>query len=129
MYLKKKSKKNTCFLLTVIILMQLIRIVYSFIFIKEDYHSDEIWSFGLSNSYYEPFIFQSDDHKEFINNDNWISSDVMKDYLVVDEIHRFSYDSVYYNQVHDYHPLYIILLFILYVLFFQVNFHLGMDLL
>lgn len=92
------------FIIFVIIAITIGRIIYSFVYLKEDFHSDEIWSFGLSNSYYEPFIFQNADHTELINKDKWISSKVMKDYLTVSENHKFSYDSVYYNQVHDYHP-------------------------
>ena len=103
---KSTSRKSLyCYvILFLIIFLQLGRIIYAFAYLKEDFHSDEIWSFGLSNSYYEPFIFQSADHTETINNDKWISSDVMKDYLTVDKDQRFSYGSVYYNQVHDYHP-------------------------
>ena len=90
--------------LFLIIILQLGRIIYGFVFLKEDFHSDEMWSFGLSNSYYEPFIYQNADHTEYINYKTWFFSEKMRDYLTVDKTHRFSYDSVYYNQVHDYHP-------------------------
>ena len=102
---KLKINKNiTYIILLVIILLQLGRIIYSFVYLKEDFHSDEIWSFGLSNSYYQPFIYQSADHMDLINKNTWFSSQVMKDYLTVSRNQRFAYDSVYFNQVHDYHP-------------------------
>ena len=84
--------------------LSLFRIIFNFSFFKESYHSDEIWSFGLSNSYYEPFIYQSADHTEKINIDTWFSSEVLRDYLTVKKEQRFSYGSVIYNQNNDYHP-------------------------
>lgn len=101
---KTSSSIRTYIALALIIVLQLGRLVYSFVYLKEDYHSDEIWSYGLSNSYYEPFIYQNAEHTDFINYKTWFSSQVMRDYLTVDKEHRFSYGSVYYNQVHDYHP-------------------------
>ncbi len=101
----KESRKVRSFIvLAVIIILQLVRIIYSFVCLKEDFHSDEMWSYGLSNSYYEPFIYQNAEHTDYINYKTWFSSKVMRDYLTVDKEHRFSYGSVYYNQVHDYHP-------------------------
>lgn len=104
--MKNTEKKKTVpyIALAIIIILQLGRIVYSFAFLKEDFHSDEIWSFGLSNSYYEPFVFQAADHTAYINKDKWISSDVLRNYIIVNKEQRFSYGAVYYNQVHDYHP-------------------------
>lgn len=99
-----KRKKIAYLMLFIIILITLGRIIYSFVYLKGDYHSDEMWSYGLSNSYYEPFIFQNAEHTDLINIDKWVSADIMRDYLTVDREHRFSYDSVNYNQVHDYHP-------------------------
>ena len=101
----KKQKSIKPFIaLVLIIILQLGRLVYAFVYLKEDFHSDEMWSFGLSNSYYKPFVFQNAEHTEFINYKTWFSSKVMRDYLTVDKFQRFSYGSVYYNQVHDYHP-------------------------
>lgn len=100
----KEKKRFAEIILLIIIVLSLSRIIYSFAVLKQDFHSDELWSFGLSNSYYEPFVFQSADHETLINYKEWFSSKVMRDYLTVDEEHRFSYDSVIYNQVHDYHP-------------------------
>ena len=101
---KESRKIKSIVALTLIIVLQLVRIIYSFVYLKEDFHSDEMWSYGLSNSYYEPFIYQNAEHTDFTNYKTWFSSKVMRDYLTVDESQRFSYGSVYYNQVHDYHP-------------------------
>ena len=99
-----KRKHISYLLLFIIIVLTLGRIVYSFIYLKEDYHSDEMWSYGLSNSYFQPFIHMTADHETLTNHYEWLSSDVLKSYLTVDKTQRFAYDSVYFNQVHDYHP-------------------------
>lgn len=67
---------------------------------KEGYHIDEIYSYGLANSYYNPFPF-------FDNEDywmNWHDSQYLQDYITVSKDHTFAYDSVYYNQTKDVHP-------------------------
>lgn len=99
-----KNKTRYYIILFIIILLQISRIVYTFACLKEGTHSDEIWSYGLANSYYEPFIYDTYDHGEMRNNDQWLSSQVMRDYLTVDREHRFSYDSVYFNQIYENHP-------------------------
>ena len=105
MKLKGISKERRYLIvLFVILFLQLFRLIYVFSTQKEDLHVDEAWSFGLSNSYYEPFIFQTADHSRYTNLDEWIPGKVMKDYLTVNEGQRFAYKSVYYNQAHDYHP-------------------------
>lgn len=100
----RKVGYKTMISLVIVIVLSLLRVTITFIYLKEDYHSDEIWSFGLSNSYYEPFIYQSADHTEITNMNSWFPSSVMRDYLTVDKEHRFCYDSVIFNQDHDYHP-------------------------
>lgn len=100
----KKTKFLPYIMLFVIIAVQLFRIIYSFVYLKEDYHSDEQWSFGLSNSYYNPFIYADDDCIKPENYNQWVSSDVFKNYMTVDKEHRFSYGSVFYNQEKDIHP-------------------------
>jgi hypothetical protein len=61
---------------------------------KESYHVDEIYTLGLSNSYFEPFF----------KPDGWIDTDDYLEYLSVQENEQFSFDSVYYNQTQDVHP-------------------------
>lgn len=107
----KVNKKISVLLLFLIIICQLIYTTYVFVEKKEGVHSDEIWSYGLANSYYKPFVYLKkdihiDDQKdEYLDNCNkWISGSVLKDYITVQEGERFSYKSVYYNQTLDHHP-------------------------
>lgn len=102
---------NKIILLFFIIVAQLCWTTYNFIFEKQGCHSDEIWSYGLANSYYQPHIYldnnisQYDEAPEYIINHNeWTDGSIYKDYLVVNDGERFSYDSVYYNQTKDVHP-------------------------
>lgn len=100
----KKAKIISYIMLFVIIALQLFRIIYSFACLKEDYHSDEQWSFGLSNSYYDPNIYIDDNYQQIENYEMWLSPDLFKNYITVDNDHRFSYGSVFYNQSKDMHP-------------------------
>lgn len=101
---QKNTSKKIHIILIFVIIIQLIRIIYSFSFLKEDFHSDEPWSYGLSNSYFEPYIFQNADETKLTHINEWFSSDEFKDYLTVSSNQRFSYKSVFYNQSMDLHP-------------------------
>ena len=71
---------------------------------KQGYHLDEIYSYGLANSNYKPFL-SSDGSPEFV------SSDYYNDYISATDSTKFNYGSVVSNQEHDVHPpLYYILL-------------------
>lgn len=73
---------------------------------KEGYYIDELWSYGLSNSHFQPFLQEKE---SYIN--HWNNSDFFKDYLTVESDERFAWNSVYYNQENDVHPpLYYIIL-------------------
>lgn len=52
-----ENSKVCNIILAVIVVLQIIVVSYYFIFEKEGYHSDEVWSYGLANSFYEPFIY------------------------------------------------------------------------
>lgn len=101
-----KNKKSVYIILAIIILLQFMRLFYVFGWKKGGYHSDEIWSYGLANSYYEPYIYMEDDAKKEIykNLNEWLPGSVFKEYLTVQENEKFSYDSVWYNQTQDMHP-------------------------
>ena len=88
-----------------VVFLQMCVLVYCFTGKKRDYHSDELFSYGLANSYYQPFI-SSNDHKgmELIHNNEWLPGEIINDYLSVQKEHRFAYDSVYYNNSKDVHP-------------------------
>ncbi len=66
---------------------------------KEGYYIDELWSYGLSNSYYAPFL---QDKEGYMN--EWHEPEFYMDYLIVNAKEEFAYDSVYDNQVQDVHP-------------------------
>lgn len=108
---KRISPRLSYILLALIIVAGICRFSYGFFVQKQGAHSDETWSFGLANSYYEPYIQYSDDTSEYKNVDTWITSDVFKDYLTVQKGERFSFGSVYHNMSCDTHPpLYFMLL-------------------
>lgn len=67
---------------------------------KSGYHIDEMLTFGLSNSYYEPFLPQP---PVDANYGMIISGETFTNYLSVED-DKFSYDSVMYNQANDVHP-------------------------
>lgn len=68
---------------------------------KEGLFIDEVYTYGLSNSYYAPFV---DDLKDDDMIDKVITRQELLDYLTVDDSDKFSAGSVYYNQSQDVHP-------------------------
>ena len=61
---------------------------------------DEIFTYGLSNSHYAPFL--GDIHGDLDN--TVLTREELLDYLVVGPEERFDFASVYYNQTRDVHP-------------------------
>ncbi len=105
-----KNKRAYC-LLALIIIVQLAITTYTFVFEKECVHSDEIWSYGLANSYYQPFIYMRDgvfiedqQPEDDINIRQWTTGETFNDYITVQPGEQFRYDSVYHNQTLDHHP-------------------------
>ena len=70
---------------------------------KTGENADEVRSYGLANSYYQPYIFMDDDLKT-INFGKWMDGQVLRNYITVQEGERFSYDSVISNMKKDMHP-------------------------
>ena len=68
---------------------------------KAGMHVDELYTYGLSNGYYTPFVT---DLNEGGIVDTVISRRQLSSYLEVDEGEAFSFGAVYYNQVQDVHP-------------------------
>ncbi len=62
---------------------------------------DEIYTFGLSNSSYAPFLREV---KDGSINHKVITREELLDYVSVMGDEGFDFGSVYYNQVHDVHP-------------------------
>ena len=61
---------------------------------------DEVWSYGLSNSQYAPWL--TDVKGELV--DQVYSRQDLFDYVTVNRSDSFDYASVYYNQTQDVHP-------------------------
>lgn len=104
-----KTKYFIYISLSVIIFLQLANITNIIVNKKNAFHSDEIFSYGLANSFYEPYLDTDsirdrigDGHQENIG--HWISGDVIRKYVTVQKGEQFRYDSVWYNQSKDRHP-------------------------
>ena len=85
------SNKTVYIILCLVILAGICRFSYGFFVEKQGTHSDEEWSFGLANSYYEPYIYSSDDDNYDKNCNEWLSGEVLKNYLTVQKGERFSF--------------------------------------
>ncbi len=108
---RKRAALPVYIILAVIIIGQLIYTVYSFNCKKEGFFGDEIWSYGLANSYYKPFLFLREgvhvadtSIDSLVNYNEWLDGSVFKNYITVQPGERFAYDSVFSNQMLDYHP-------------------------
>lgn len=106
----EKNKSNGIIIAGVfvlVVLLQLVRITYVFAVEREGFHSDETWSYGYANSYYEPYLYAHvvDPERKVPNVDRnlmeWVSGDVFREYLTVSDDERFSYGSVYFNLIGD----------------------------
>jgi len=69
--------------------------------LKQGMFIDEIYSFGLSNSYYTPFVRDIHSTDETVIR---LTQKEMFDYLTVNDEDDFAYASVYHNQAEDVHP-------------------------
>lgn len=89
-----------------IVLLILIASLYSLFFcnLKNSWFVDEVYSYGLANSSYLPFLPTTD---------SWVDASYYKDYVSVQN-NPFNFGSVLYNQSVDVHPpaYYMILHFI-----------------
>ena len=110
--MSRVHRKNCVYYIVLAVLI-ICQLVYTTILFadRQIFHSDEIWSYGLANSYYKPFIYGEDGiFIEKITKDNfthaneWVSADIFDEYITVQEGQRFAYDSVYHNQTLDHHP-------------------------
>lgn len=72
-----------------------------FCVIKYGMHIDELFTYGLSNSHYAPFVHNI--KIEGLENQIFTQRD-FQEYLTVDANEVFDYKSVFYNQTQDTHP-------------------------
>ena len=95
----KLMKNKYTIVLVILIILQVANLIF-WGGKKEGYHIDEIFSYGLSNGYYDPFPYYETDDYFMV----WHDVEFFTDYVMVPEEHRFAYDSVWYNQAADVHP-------------------------
>lgn len=95
---KVLSKKNNHIIIIGILFVQILFMVF-YCDMKKGFFVDEIWSYGLANSYYHAQIWEDGalDNTE-------ISPEMFKNYLTVNAGETFKFGSVIYNQTHDSHP-------------------------
>ncbi|MGN0165944.1 MAG: glycosyltransferase family 39 protein, partial [Lachnospiraceae bacterium] len=98
------NRKRIIIIAATVVLLQILYICYVFVYEKEGQHSDELWGYGLANSYYEPYIFMSADTGETTYENEWVSGQVFNDYITVSEEECFSYGSVISNLKKDTAP-------------------------
>ena len=96
--MKTALKKHFAFFLA---LLTVTAVCFLFAVRKEGLFIDEVYTYGLSNSYYAPFVA---DLKDGDMIDKVITRQELFDYLTVNDSDKFSADSVYYNQTRDVHP-------------------------
>ena len=94
----KTVKKHAALLAALVIISA---VCFLFAGRKEGMFIDEIYSYGLSNSYYAPFVT---DIKDGDMVDKVMTRQELTDYLAVGKGDSFAFTSVYYNQVQDVHP-------------------------
>lgn len=99
----REKKQYIYIIFGIMVILQLGIIIYYFQFRKEGFHSDEIWSYGYSNSCGQMHIFQ-DDNGNLTYTDEWLDTQILRDYIVVNKGERFRYDSVYNNHLKDLSP-------------------------
>ena len=100
---EKKKLHWQYVVLAVVIALSLTQIIIYFAFFKQGYHSDEIWSYGYANSFYQKDIFVDEDGN-LTHMNEWTDTQVLKDYIEVNKGERFRYDSIYHNQILDLSP-------------------------
>lgn len=93
---KRTRHKNRTFVTIFgIISVGIFFVTWFFMMKKEWLHVDEIYTYGLANSYYEPFPWADNE---------WLAGTYFWDYLTAKPDHLFNLNSVFYNQTHDVHP-------------------------
>lgn len=113
-----KSKSHKIVFVSIMLICTLVVVVLGSL--RNQWHIDEVYSYGLSNSIDKPFFFHwfggientddedenggilDDEDRTFIY--QWHSSEVFKEYITVQPDERFSYAEVYKNQTLDVHP-------------------------
>ena len=108
--LNKKSKKFSILLLSIVILIQLGFITFFFTKVKEGWFCDEPWFYGFANGDGLVNLFENE-QGDVINENEWKSGKLVKDYIEVQKGTEFSYGTVLKNvSIENNPPLYPLLL-------------------
>ena len=100
--MEKNFDKKIIIILIAIIVIQSLYLGVTFGFCKKGYHSDELWNYGISNSYDTKEMMISNSGESFSN--QWLDSKRLNDYITVNPGERFAYNRVYYNASRDLNP-------------------------
>ncbi|MCR5649912.1 MAG: glycosyltransferase family 39 protein [Lachnospiraceae bacterium] len=96
-----ESLKTKCALIVAAVVIFISCVIVIFYgYRKSGFFLDEIYSYGLSNSHYAPFLRDVKDGE--IREKVFLRQELL-DYVTVGKI-KFDYKSVYYNQTRDVHP-------------------------
>ena len=90
-------------ILCLLIFLQTLALIFTFSTKREGFHSDENWSYGYANSFFQSNIY-IDNNKKSINTDKWEDSSILRDYIEVQNGERFRFDSVFDNMSEDFSP-------------------------
>lgn len=96
--MKEALKRHGALALALIIISA---VCLMFSYRKSGMFIDEIYTYGLSNSHYAPFL---GDVKDGDLVDKLMTRQELLDYVMVNPGEGFDFGSVYYNQVNDVHP-------------------------
>jgi len=100
------TKKKVFNLASIAIFIIIVSVMIYFGVLKQGFHIDELYTYGLSNSYYNAF---PDEFGE------WLPHNYYNNYLTTTDATQFEYGSVIHNQINDVHPP------IYYILFHTVS--------
>ena len=89
--------------LCILILLETFLLIFTFTTKREGFHSDENWSYGYANSFYQRHIYL-DSKGNQTNINEWFDSSILRDYIEVSSNQRFRFDSVFSNMSEDYSP-------------------------
>ena len=101
-----KSAKKTKFIGLGVIVILFILFTAFWASKKEGYFVDELYTYGLSNSYMTPFYERTEGYL-----DHYHKGTEFFEYLTVSEEDDWAFDSVWYNQEQDVHPPFYYMIF------------------
>ncbi len=102
-YFRKENFKYSISFLITLILIVFVCIILSIM--KSGMFIDEIYTYGLSNGHYTPFLYYIKDPgvKNSIIGEIFTRNELLN-YITVNDGELFDFSSVYFNQTNDVHP-------------------------